>query len=107
MSLSSITRLESWRLKVERAEKHFKELEAEIRAFLASNPYEVAAKHDANVSEVVYYVAAARDTPAVLPGICGDVLANLRGALDHLAYQLVSAGAGVGTKQKVYFPISD
>jgi hypothetical protein len=49
-----------------------------------------------------------RDTPVGVAALTGDVLNNLRSALDHLAYQLVLVGTGdVAPTWRVYFPIAD
>jgi hypothetical protein len=93
-------------LKVERAKKHFIDLESEWCAFLNGNPYVFKAKDDVNKGKRTYYLFQADKIPDPVPLIIGDVLHNLRCALDHLAYHLATLKTKVPEKlAKVYFPI--
>jgi hypothetical protein len=94
-------------LKIERAKKHIEDLNVALGAFKDSNPYEVAAKRDPQTRQLIYYVSKASATPASVPTITGDILQNLRSALDHLAYQMFLVGTGglKGAGFKIYFPI--
>lgn len=95
-------------LRIERARKHLRELEGEVNAFLATEPYKVGVKRDPDTRRMIYYVTEVRDTPAPLGAIAGDVIHSARTALDHLAYQLVLVGTGrPGPFKRVYFPIAD
>jgi hypothetical protein len=102
------SRLDGPRGKVERAKKHLHDLEPAIRAFLGTNPYVIGTKRDAETRRLIYYMVSVREPPPTVLGIAGDVLQNLRSALDHLAYQLVLVGTGKpGPFEHVYFPIFD
>jgi hypothetical protein len=92
------------RLKIERAERHVRELEAEIRAFRERNPYRVVRDHDAQAGRYVYRVKTVEDVPACLSTIIGDIAHNLRSALDQLACQMVLANRGQ-VKTRTGFPI--
>lgn len=95
MALPVITaekRLVSLRIKTERAKQHIRYLECEVRCFLATKPYVVGTKRDPQTRKPIYYLTEVRDTPLHLSATVGDVLHNLRSALDHLAYQLVEVG---------------
>lgn len=94
------------RPKIERAKKHIRDLEAERDSFLRTKPYVVSTKRDAQTKRLIYYLAAVRQPPEILPVIAGDVLQNLRSALDHLAFQLVRAAGNTPSKQ-TYFPVAD
>ena len=51
-------------VKVERAKKHIRDLEVEVRAFLESNPYLIGTKTDRQrPHELIYYLVSVRDTP--------------------------------------------
>lgn len=80
-------RLAFVRLKVERSEKHLAELQAAIETFLATQPYCVVKKVD---PEWVYEMAHVAPVPDCIGAIIGDAVQNLRSALDHLSYQLMS-----------------
>lgn len=108
--LTADERLALIRTKVERAKKHVGDLEREIRAFLDTNPYAAGLKpHDHIPHTKVYYLVKAEEPPANISAITGDVLANLRSALDHLAYHLavVNGTADERVLKATYFPISD
>lgn len=55
---------------------------------------------------LIYYIESVQETPLSIALLTGDILFNLRAALDHLAFQLVLANGCTPTKQ-TYFPISD
>lgn len=100
-------RIATVRLKIERAEKHIRDLDAEIVAFLKENPYPVSRYQDPTSGYVVHYVDSVRPIPPAISLIAGDAIANIRSALDHLAYQLFLVGSGEGDGTHVYFPIFD
>jgi hypothetical protein len=57
---------------------------------------------------LIYFVSRADEVPLTIAVVAGEVLQNLRSALDHLAYQLVLVGAGGPVPLRhVYFPIAD
>jgi hypothetical protein len=98
------------RPKIERAKLHIRDLEIAIQAFRDSNPYPVGTKRDPQTRQLIYYLLSVRETPFTIAAIVGDVIQNLRSALDHLAYQLFLVGPGgiAGNSSKhVYFPIYD
>jgi hypothetical protein len=102
-------RLALIRVKVERAKKHIRDLEVEVASFLALKPYIVAVEPDHETGQtIVYYLLKVTETPAIIPAITGDVLFNLRAALDHLAYHLARINtADERVLKATYFPISD
>ena len=107
--MTSGQRLSLIRVKIDRAKKHFEDLNLEVQNFFDSNPYVVGTKRQPETRRLVYYLASVRQTPAQLAAITGDVLQNLRGALDHLAFQLLCLGTAKQSQlaRDVYFPIFD
>lgn len=108
--MTADNRLALIRVKVERAKQHYRDLEGEIRAFLDSTPYEVSTKPDPQVAESIkYHIANVRETPHSILLIVGDILFNLRAALDHLAYQLAWVNGTRNEKilKTTSFPIFD
>jgi hypothetical protein len=92
--------------KLERANHHVQELNAELQAFFATNPYVGRSKRDPKTRQVIYYMVSVRETPPVISALAGEILQSLRSALDHLAYQLVLVGTGKpGPFPYVYYPI--
>src|SRR6478672_4813867 len=75
----------AWR-KVARAEKHRAELAVEVQAFLARKPFASRhAKEPGECGATVHHVYAVvrEQPPAGWSPIIGDVVHNLRSALDH------------------------
>jgi hypothetical protein len=86
--------------KVERAKKHIEHLNTEIGAFFASNPYEVGTKRDPQTRKLIYYVSRANPVPIAISAITGDVIQNLRTALDYLHQQLLMVGTNSAVPSK-------
>src|SRR5262249_38393088 len=100
--------LDNLLLKVERAKKHFLELEAAENSFHQSKPYRFRFEGNPQTGERDYYLAEAEPIPEELSLIIGDALNNLRSALDHTAYQLACVGAGaIKPFPNVKFPTGD
>lgn len=99
-------RMQSIRLKSERAKEHFRNLEVARDRFINSEPYRIVSEFDPQTSHKTYKVVDLKVPPADIGLIAGDVLHNLRSALDHLAWQLVLANGGTPNKITC-FPIYD
>lgn len=85
---------------------HADELRRLVAAFFASTPYAVSWKRQPDTRRLVYFVSRVEATPDEITVVFGDVVQNLRTALDHLAYQLVdkdTAGKPPNVKT-IYFP---
>jgi hypothetical protein len=95
-------------MKTERAKRHLDELNDAIRSFFASNPYKCSGKPDLQARKVVYTMDSVKKVPDEIPSIAGDIIQNLRTALDHTAYKLYLKGTGGSTvSTNIYFPIAD
>ena len=107
MPLTADDRVALVQQKIERAKGHITDLRRAVAAFLRSSPYEVATKRDPQTRRLIYYVSSVKPTPLDLATITGDVVQNLRSALDHLAQQLflVGTSGGAGAGRHIYFPI--
>ena len=92
--------------KLDRAHKHINDLAAAITEFLATHPYRTAFYDDPQTGKRQLQLFFAAETPASILAIGGDVLNNLRSALDHLAWQLIKAG-GNTPGAHTGFPIFD
>jgi hypothetical protein len=96
------------RVKIERAKKHVQDLIIALTTFSDSKPYKVGTKRDSETKRLIYYVTEVRELPPHIATIVGDVIHNLRSALDYLAYQLVIVGKGNNRPfRHVEFPIFD
>ena len=97
-------------LKLDRAKKHIKELRCEIADFESSNPYQLVYEQKVEGGEIICRLSVNQPPPSKeWAVIIGDVVHNLRSALDLLACSLVKAHT-VGSdcfKLRVSFPISN
>jgi hypothetical protein len=94
------------RIKVQRAKKHIYELDAEIAAFVKTNPYRAFTEEEADTGDKVWRVHVAKQPPPRWGAIVGDAVHNLRSALDLLVNQLVLAN-GAAVSKGTAFPIWD
>jgi len=99
-------RLARIRSKVQRAKQHFGNLKIARDRFIESEPYVVESKKNPKAGYVDFYLANIQAPPDEIGLITGDVIHNLRSALDHLAYQLVLVNSATPTRQTC-FPIFD
>lgn len=98
---------DSWTLKVQRAEHHFQELRRELAEYSNDPTYEVVpvdplprcCKHGGRCWD--YQLHMTRQPGPQMAVIAGDVLFNLRSALDHIAVAMVPQKARRGAS----FPI--
>lgn len=93
------------RMKLDRAKQRMKELEEALQSFYATNPFKFSGKADLQAGKVVYTMDSVKDAPDEASLIAGEIIQNLRSALDHLAYQLFLRGGGTGAGKNIYFPI--
>jgi hypothetical protein len=87
--------------KLVRADEHLQALNTEVTNFLAIRAYEVVTQQDVPRSYISAKVVYRRAPPNRLLMLIGDVLYNLRSALDHLAWRL----AGTQANRRSEFPI--
>ena len=87
--------LEGPYLKVGRAKEHFDALRREVTAFDGREPYERWLEYEDYTDEVREYTVFAvveEEPPSRLGVIAGDVIQNLRSALDHLVWAYTGPG---------------
>lgn len=89
--------------KLNRARELLESLKNEVKIFLDSQPYRIRAKRDDD-ARLIYFLTEVKEVPENIPTLAGDILQNLRSALDHKAYELFQANSG-GEGRHVYFPI--
>jgi hypothetical protein len=79
-------------VKVNRANMHLSLLDERIQRFVDSNPYKVETEPGPNRGEEIVYANTLREPPTQeWSAIVGDIVHNLRSALDHLVWQLTLA----------------
>jgi len=92
--------------KCDRADKHIDELNARLDQFKRDNPNVFRREEDTETGDVSFYIEQVPEVPPDIPAIAGDVIHNLRAALDHLVWKLVEAAGNIPTN-KTCFPIFD
>jgi len=93
-------------LKVARANRDLADLKESIASALHPDRYRISVERDPQTKNYVYRVY---DVPAVEPDWllqAGEILYQLRSALDHLAWQLVVLDGG-SPSDKTQFPVRD
>jgi hypothetical protein len=80
----------SWWAKMDRAQAHLNDLTAEVRQFVGSGWYEVEQVPGAAAHETDLRLRISRPIPVYISTIIGDVLHNMRSALDCVAFELAS-----------------
>ncbi|MGA8735806.1 MAG: hypothetical protein WB558_17950 [Terriglobales bacterium] len=93
--------------KVKWASEHIRNLQAVCDRFDESHPYRIEREHDTQAGQLVYYLRSIKPVPQEVPLIAGDILSNLRSALDHCIWHLVQRNATLPNRRDVYFPIRD
>jgi hypothetical protein len=92
------------KLKIERAKGHISNLEEAIKAFFAREPYAILDQVDPKSGETIYRVQVKECVPIEFSAALGDIVHNLRSALDLLLCDLVRA-AGNTVERRHGFPI--
>lgn len=93
-------------IKLHRAKMHFKDLHRQIQAHINSDLYRFRCDVYRQGFDHVYRAESAPPVKLGLSAILGDVVHNLRSALDHLAWQLVILN-GMVPPSNCAFPIRD
>jgi hypothetical protein len=105
-----VTPLENIRAKIQRAEKHIRDLERARRRFLRTSPYKVVPYFHIEHGFTVFVLEVCPEIPPCIALIAGDAAHNLRSALDHIAHELFFRHPKTGTttkSERVQFPIFD
>jgi len=98
--------LDALLVKVDRAYKHILHFQLAITRFhVESCPSKIFPEDNLETGERSYYLRILKEMPSEFPAFIGDILQNLRSALDHLASHLVETSPVTPKAKKVYFPI--
>jgi hypothetical protein len=91
--------------KLDRAATHLAELKAKVTEFRKSHPYRVGVEGEVDTGEWVA-ILKPQQQPEGLGVVVGDIVSNLRAALDYLVYALAWLDTG-SPQRKTQFPIAD
>lgn len=90
--------------KINRAEKHLHELRGLTDPIVAVATASIVREAGGDSTKLLYRATEVPALPAEIGTIVGDILCNLRSALDHLAWQLVER-EGLKPTRATFFPI--
>jgi hypothetical protein len=100
----SCATFEAPKIKLRRAKRHIVDLEKQIADFLKARPFRAVVESDGDGRQRIVF-RVARAIPKDFSAIIGDVIHNLRAALDLLACDLVRLNGG--SDEDVYFPFCE
>lgn len=72
-------------IKIDRAKKHLEDLQQKIHSHIVQYPLRVEKEEEPDTGDIVHKVRITEPTPEHWSADLGDVIHNLRSALDHLA----------------------
>lgn len=98
-----VASLEGAKIKLSRATRHIAELNCVARAYLDARPFDLAQAEEPN-GDLVWRIKMYREVPAEWSAIVGDIVHNIRSALDLVAWQLVEL-SGERPTRNTCFPI--
>jgi hypothetical protein len=107
--MDSLPPLESAHLKIDRADKDVRTFDREVQGFLGGEPFLLVREVEGGGREHVYYVEIRSRPPPDLGTAIGNVLHNLRSALDSIVYDVsVSANPTLTDAQQrtIGFPVA-
>ena len=84
----------SWWAKVNRAGEHVQSLREQVAAFRDSDPYSLTAEPTDVPDQLAYRLKFLRPVPISISTTVGDILSNLRAALECLAYEVARRTQG-------------
>ena len=93
--------------KVNHAKRHLDQLTHAVASYLSSSPYQLSARENLSTKMWDIFVAGLTQTPESITMISGDVIYNLRSALDHVAWGLVRVNGPPPQPNGIYFPIAN
>lgn len=92
---------DSPRVKIRRAEQHLNELEIKVREFKSKRPYEIVIEPDVRPGYKVYKLRLTEPVPyRDLSPVVGDIVNNIRAALDHIVYACALANGHASPRYK-------
>jgi hypothetical protein len=89
---SWLDRTSAWWAKADRAQHHLRLLDRLVAEFRASEPYTVVPRPTDTPGRTEYRLHIYKPVPPEISTTIGDILHNLRSALDSLAYEMALRG---------------
>jgi hypothetical protein len=98
-----------WWAKLRRAKSHISEVRQQVHALQVAEPWSVQ-REPAGPGGWAYRFRVHKSVPADLAAATGDAVANMRAALDNIAYELARHHAGTmsdAEERATFFPICE
>jgi hypothetical protein len=83
-----------WWVKADRAQEHLVRLRKEVGEFRATRPYTLDPEPTTKPDVLAYRLRYRREVPTTISATIGDVLHNLRAALENLAFEVARRDQG-------------
>jgi hypothetical protein len=96
--------LSSVKYKIDRAGHHLNQLDSLIRGYFELEPYRIMRHEESETGDLIYRLQIRQEVPLEIAGVAGDVVHNLRSALDHLIWRIVELSSGTPSRA-TSFPI--
>jgi hypothetical protein len=93
-------------LKIERAKQHVNDLNRQVNEYLSRNPFELRIRERKIPPQRLIYIKADAPIPDSFSLVIGDAAHNLRSALDHLCFAMVSNQAEEKSRARIGFPFA-
>lgn len=90
----------SWNAKLARAREHVESLRGQVRDYRASEPYELKPESTEVPERLAYRLSIWRPQPTSISTTVGDIVHNLRTALENLAFGLALSSQGTLTPKQ-------
>ncbi|MEU4243155.1 hypothetical protein [Actinoplanes sp. NPDC026619] len=87
-------RAQAWWVKADRAQEHLDRLRGQVDDYRESTPYALVGEPTDEPGLTAYRLRYVRPVPTAIHATVGDVLSNLRSALESLAYGLAAMSNG-------------
>jgi hypothetical protein len=108
---SWLDRTSAWWAKADRAHNHLRSLDQLVAKFRASEPYTVVPRPTDIPGRTEYRLHIHNPMPPEISTTIGDILHNLRSALDSLAYEIALRGVDrpltAKEERACVFPVKD
>ena len=99
--------------KLDRAVEHLEPLERECERFLKTKPYSVSAQFEPQTREYIVHFSIRKSMPLSAAVIVGEVIHDLRSALEHLVWSLAASSAEDAAalwepriRERITFPVA-
>jgi hypothetical protein len=99
--------LDGCRAKLDRAREHLNAFAEAYEQYFTPRPFAIRKRYDPRTRQFIFLSELVRPVPLRLGVILGDLVHNLRSALDHLVWQAVIREGAMPPDKRHQMPICD